>query len=68
VGTNPRSSGAFSSFFFVNIDIVLLIDGICTLANVIITNPIQANLVSLVVFFLWGGCDSGNLGEGKILL
>jgi len=44
-----------------------LIDGICKLANVIIASPIQTNLVSWATIYLWGGDDSGSLGEGKTL-
>ncbi len=31
---------------------MLLVDGVCTLANVVIVDPIQVNLISHVVFFV----------------
>jgi hypothetical protein len=50
VGANPHSSVAFSSFFLFTNQHCSIIDGICTLIDVVITNPIQANLVSWVTF------------------
>ncbi len=44
----PHSFVTFSLVFLLVVDIVLLVDDICTLANVIIVNPIRIDLVSWV--------------------
>jgi hypothetical protein len=43
------------------------VDDICTLADVVIVNPIRANLISQATFS-HGLVDSGSSGEGRILL
>jgi hypothetical protein len=37
------------------------------IGDVIIVDPIQTNLVSQVVFFSWGDCDSGDWSERRTL-
>ncbi len=49
-------------------DIVLLVDGIRTLAIVVIVEPTQTNLVSINGSFLWGGYNIGSSIEGRVLL
>jgi hypothetical protein len=49
------------------VDIVLSVDGIRMLANVIIDNLTQVNLVSCATL-CQGGYDSGGLSKGRILL
>jgi len=48
-------------------DIVFIIDGICTLVDVIIFDSTHANYISLVFFFLWNDCDNCNLGKGYVI-
>jgi hypothetical protein len=50
VGVDPRSFVAFSLVFLLVNQYCSIIDGICTLIDVVIVAPIQANLVSWATF------------------
>jgi hypothetical protein len=59
---------AFFQSFHQWVNIVLLVNDICTLVDVVIVDLIQAYLISRVALSHGGGCNNGCSSEGRTFI